>query len=200
MERVFMAIGERIRYIRKLNGLKQRDLGVSVGFDDKSADIRIAQYESGARTPKADLVSEMAAALGVSERALNLPDIDSELGLLHTLFALEDTQGLTVMKEDGKISLRFDHSGGSSAELYEMLFEWCDKKAALDSGEITKEEYDRWRYNYPNRPEAPKAVKAPKVERTALASAPAEEKVPTRTIDDILADIKANLEIMKNGQ
>ena len=195
-----MAIGERIKHIRKLNGLKQRDLGVSVGFEDRSADIRIAQYESGARTPKAELVSDMAEALGVSERALNVPDIDSELGLIHTLFALEDTQGLTVTKEDGKISLHFDHGKGSSAELFEMLFEWYDKKAEYDSGEITKEEYDRWRYNYPNRPEAPTAVKAPKTERTALASASAEDKTPTRTIDDILADIKANLEIMKNGQ
>lgn len=28
--------------------------------------------------------------------------------------------------------------------------EWQEQSAKLESGEITKEEYDQWRYNYPN--------------------------------------------------
>ena len=50
-----MAIGERIRFIRNLKGMTQKWLGIAVGFPEKTADIRMAQYESGARTPKAVL-------------------------------------------------------------------------------------------------------------------------------------------------
>jgi len=46
-----MAIGERIRFIRNLRGMTQKGLGAAVGFDEKTADVRIAQYESGTRTP-----------------------------------------------------------------------------------------------------------------------------------------------------
>ena len=50
-----MAIGERIRFFRNLRGMTQKLLGIQVGFPEKTADIRIAQYESGTRTPKEDL-------------------------------------------------------------------------------------------------------------------------------------------------
>ena len=41
-----MAIGERIRFMRNLRGMTQRWLGQAVGFPAKTADIRMAQYES----------------------------------------------------------------------------------------------------------------------------------------------------------
>ena len=85
-----MAIGERIRFIRNLRGMTQKFLGLQVGFSERTADIRMAQYESGSRTPKADLVELLADALDVSAEALNVPNIDSYTGLMHTLFALED--------------------------------------------------------------------------------------------------------------
>ena len=53
-----MAIGERIRFFRNLRGMTQKYLGQVVGFPEKTADIRMAQYESGSRTPKAELTSE----------------------------------------------------------------------------------------------------------------------------------------------
>lgn len=42
-----MAIGERIRFFRNLRGMTQKYLGTVVGFPEKTADIRMAQYESG---------------------------------------------------------------------------------------------------------------------------------------------------------
>lgn len=54
-----MTIGERIKELRKLRGLTQKQLGIAVDFDEKNADIRIAQYESGTRTPKADRLVNM---------------------------------------------------------------------------------------------------------------------------------------------
>ena len=52
-----MAIGERIRFFRILRGMTQKHLGMTVGFPEKSADVRLAQYENGSRSPKADLTA-----------------------------------------------------------------------------------------------------------------------------------------------
>ena len=109
-----MAIGERIRFIRNLRGMTQKYLGMLVGFPEKTADIRMAQYEAGTRTPKEDLTKALANALEVSPLALDIPDIDSYLGLMHTLFALEDRYGLTIEDRDGEVVFRIDSRRGWS--------------------------------------------------------------------------------------
>ena len=145
-----MAIGERIRFFRNLRGMTQKYLGQVVGFPEKTADIRMAQYESGSRTPKAELTESLAGALGVSPLALSVPDIDSYLGLMHTLFTLEDRYGLEVCEREDEVHLRVHiHKGHDAAELHRMLAAWGKVAAKLKAGEITKEEYDRWRYRYP---------------------------------------------------
>ncbi len=41
----------------------------------------------------------------LSPQALDVPDIDSYIGLMHTLFTLEDIYGLTVSEADGEVCL-----------------------------------------------------------------------------------------------
>ncbi len=157
-----MAIGERIRFFRNLRGMTQKYLGQVVGFPEKTADIRMAQYESGSRTPKAELTESLAGALGVSPLALSVPDIDSYLGLMHTLFTLEDRYGLTVETGENGVSLRVDpRKGKDAAELSEMLTAWAQQTEKLRSGEINREDYDKWRYNYPKYDETSGYVKTP---------------------------------------
>lgn len=145
-----MAIGERIKYIRNLRGMTQKELGMAIGFDEKTADIRVAQYESGTRTPKANYVESIAKALEVSTFALNVPDTDSYFGLIHTLFALEDTYGIKINYIDRELCLTLDKENSSFVTLFEMLNDWKRQTDKLGSEEISKEEYDNWRYNYPN--------------------------------------------------
>jgi len=85
-----MAIGERIRFIRNLRGMTQKYLGMAIDFDVRTADIRMAQYESGTRMPKDTMVHAIAHVLEVSPKALTVPDIDTDIGLMHTFFTLED--------------------------------------------------------------------------------------------------------------
>ena len=145
-----MAIGERIRFFRNLKGMTQKFLGVKVGFPEKTADIRLAQYESGTRTPKSDLTEALADALGVSTMALNVPDIDTDLGFMHTLFALEDIYGLKIDKLDDEVCIRLDKNRGTSyISLLERFTAWQKEAEKCRNGEISKEEYDRWRYTYP---------------------------------------------------
>ena len=157
-----MAIGERIRFFRNLRGMTQKYLGQVVGFPEKTADIRMAQYESGSRTPKAELTESLAGALGVSPLALSVPDIDSYLGLMHTLFTLEDRYGLTVENGENGVSLRIDpRKGTDAAEFSEMLTALAQQVEKLRNGDINREEYDRWRYNYPKYDETSGYVKVP---------------------------------------
>ena len=145
-----MAIGERIHFFRLLRGMTQKYLGMSLGFPEKSADVRLAQYETGSRTPKADLTAALAEVLDVSPHALSVPDIDSYVGLMHTLFTLEDNYGLKVTEQDGELALQVDcRKNKDAARLNEMLWTWREQAAKLEAGEISQEEYDSWRYHYP---------------------------------------------------
>lgn len=157
-----MAIGERIRFFRNLRGMTQKYLGQMVGFPEKTADIRMAQYESGSRSPKAELTENLAGVLGVSPLALSVPDIDSYLGLMHTLFTLEDRYGLTVETGETGVSLRVDpRKGKDAAELSEMLTAWTEQAEKYRNGKINREDYDKWRYNYPKYDETSGYVKTP---------------------------------------
>lgn len=172
-----MAIGERIHFFRIKRGMTQKYLGQVVGFPETSADVRLAQYETGTRTPKSDLTATLAAALDVSPQALAVPDIDSSVGLMQTLFCLEDRYGLTVDERDGEIVLRVNvRKGKEAAELHERLSAWAEQAEKLKAGEISQEEYDRWRYYYPK-----------------YDTVGHWEKVPSRELSDmLLAALKEN--------
>ena len=91
-----MSPGRRIRHYRILRGMTQKALGIATGFSPETADIRIAQYESGVRTPKHALLYTLAEALGVSSTALDIPRIKSREVLNQLLLALEDEYGLMI--------------------------------------------------------------------------------------------------------
>ena len=137
-----MAIGKRIRFFRNRKGMTQKQLGEILGFLGKTSDVRMA--------PKQDLVKEMAHIFDVSPRAITVPEIDSYIGLMHTLFALEDMYGLKIEEIDGEICLRLDKSDYSTySSMFKMFHAWQEQSAKLERGEISREEYDQWRYKYP---------------------------------------------------
>lgn len=92
--------GIRIRHFRILQGATQKALGVAVGFPQENADIRIAQYESGVRTPKHDLLCRLAQVLDVSTATLAVPRIRNAEELHNLLSALEDEYGTTFFNEE----------------------------------------------------------------------------------------------------
>lgn len=144
-----MAIAERIKFFRNLRGMTQKWLGAAIGFPEKTADIRMAQYESGTRTPKADLTNKLASVLDVSPEALNVPDIESYIGIMHTLFTLEDLYGLKIDEIDGEPVIRLNKSAPEYLKMVEMLLAWQKQAKKWRDGEITKQDYDQWRYKYP---------------------------------------------------
>lgn len=145
-----MAIGERIHHFRLLHGFTQKYLGKLLGFNDMQADVRIAQYEKGSRSPKEKYLNALAEIFEVSPHALSVPDIDSYTGLMHTFFALEDIYGLHITEINGELCICLDKSKGLEyLSIFHMFQAWQEQAEKLQSGEITKEEYDQWRYTYP---------------------------------------------------
>ena len=144
-----MAIGERIRFIRNLRAMTQKWLGIAVGFPEKTADIRMAQYESGSRSPKEELIEKLAEVLDVSPAALNVPDIESYVGIMHTLFTLEDLYGLMIDNVNGEPVIRLNKSAPEYSKMVEMFLTWQKQAQMWRDGEITQPDYDQWRYKYP---------------------------------------------------
>lgn len=145
-----MGIGERIRFFRNRKGWTQRELGVKLGFSERTADVRVAQYESGKRAPKEPMIKDLSRIFDVDALALTVPDIDTDYRLMHTLFALEDTYGLTIAMLDGEVCLKMDLNHPKySMSLHKDLRSWNTVKTRLRNGSMTQESYDHWKYTFP---------------------------------------------------
>ena len=140
------SIGRRIKRIRQMRGLTQMQAAIDAGFNGKNVDVRIAQYESGKRTPH-KATEALAKAFSVEPYAIKVPNVDSYFGVLHTLFSLEDEYGMRIVDVNGEPHLKF--SNESSDRLLGDLSEWlCEYKKLLNN-KISKQQYDEWRYTYP---------------------------------------------------
>ena len=140
-ERHIMKIGQKIKRLRKLRSFTQKELGVKCGFKKQSADVRIAQYESGARTTKTELIEDISKILDVNPRYLCEHSGDSIEDIIFTLFDIDDTHGLSISLINGIACLMFN------TEISKRLLEWYSMKNKLSYKEITEEEYHNWKYN-----------------------------------------------------
>ncbi len=128
-----------------------KQLGLETGFLESRAGERIADFESGDNTPEDKLVPELASSLRISPYALKVPDIDSTIGLAHTFFALEDMYGLKIEKDAEGLCLRLKNKSDHANGLDTVFSAWQEQTSKMKVGEITRDEYDQWRYNYPDR-------------------------------------------------
>lgn len=146
-----LAIGDKIKKIRIKRGFTQKELGLAIGFSDRTADVRIAQYESGTRVPKEKIVFAIAQTLKVNPNYLMAPALSNSQEIIHTLFYLDeynsiDMEAEEIIKENGESGNRIKlHLMG----LDHLLEEWYEKKKALESGRISQEEYYEWKLNWP---------------------------------------------------
>lgn len=57
---------------------------------------------------------------------------------------------LAIKETDGALSLTFNKDRATTnPSVYEMCLAWAKQAEKYKNGEITKDEYDKWRYNYP---------------------------------------------------
>lgn len=150
-----MTIGEKIKNARNLRGLTQKELGIKLGFDEKSADVRVAQYESGTRTPKSELLSKIATILDVNVNSLKNPSLENTETFIHLLFDLEQESKKHRTNNFSIISVPNEFGDTQPAIqfhnhlLNEFLTEWQLRRKELNDKIITEEEYAEWMLNFP---------------------------------------------------
>ena len=139
--------GRRIKYFRNKYGMTQKGLGKALGFSEGSGDIRISQYEQGARNPGQRKLEKIAEVFEISPEVLTPADVYSGPGLMSILLAIEDNYNLEVSLDDEDVVIRFvagDYDKWSPKSL--ALFEWGLKNTARNQGLISEDDYDDWRY------------------------------------------------------
>lgn len=95
-----MEINERIRMLMEGKNLSQKELANLSGITEAS----ISKYLSGERTPRIDVVVNLANALGVTTDELIGNDIeDDKMGLVRLKTVL--ARGMESMSEDDKKEL-----------------------------------------------------------------------------------------------
>ena len=84
---------------------------------------------------------------------------------MHTLFALEDRYGLTIETKEGEVLFRIDpRKGKDAARISEPICAWAAIAEKYRAGEISRDEYDKWRYYYPQYDDAQITAKVPSQE------------------------------------
>lgn len=84
----------------------------------------MAQYALGTRMPKSDLTKAIANTLNVSPLALTVPNIDGQLVLMYTFFALENIYGSEINIKNEKIVFQFKDKKSINPPLLQMLYAW----------------------------------------------------------------------------
>ena len=141
-------LGNKLKRLRKFRKKTQEELASLVGLTAKG----IGRYETGDRIPKKEIIPKLAHALNVNESAVDNVDVDSDIGLMHLFFYLEDTYGLEIHEIEGKYYLHFDEKKSVSITVY--LKAWYEEyQKDINNHENLSEEqkykYDEWRYTFP---------------------------------------------------
>ncbi len=150
-----MNLGSRIKKSRVLQKLTQKELGVLIGFSESNADVRIAQYETGSRIPKDDILIELAKVLDVNIEYFKAPNVESIEDVMRTLFAIEEQYIVDFELVDDKDTREYKKAFINVAYLDVEFFikEWSSKHYAMKKGEITESEYFKWKANWPKSSE-----------------------------------------------
>ena len=168
MEGFSMTQGERIKLIRELRNMTQKELGVACGFPEGSADVRIRQYESNKKAPKKDTLNEIADVLKVHVYSIMPYETSNATDTLETLFWLETLGIIDLFKMNTENEPDQDWVFKGSYNDYnyinynapigiavkynlvnEFMQEWYQRYTEFHNEEITKKQYMNWKLNWP---------------------------------------------------
>ena len=145
----------RYRHRRESHVYQQTDMAVPEIMDTdpfhtgcRSAPISSTR-KSGSRTPKEDVIQEMAKVLKVKPKAIADPDYNTYIGLMYMFFDLEVTYGIHVDEIDGELCLRLDRSRKDCTELFDMLLKWNEARKNGQTDFESSAAYEEWKLHYP---------------------------------------------------
>ncbi len=82
---------------------------------------------------------------------------------MHTFFTLEDVYGLHIDEIDGELCLRLDRHNKQYTTMFELFHAWNEQYQKQKSDEQFKDQYDEWRYHYPEKDHTRLKVQVPHV-------------------------------------
>lgn len=141
-------------------------------MDAKSADNRIAQYETNYRVPKKDMLVQIAKALDVNVMNFTGSTPGCAEDIIFTFFWMDkDNRGtinlFQLVRNLGKTNasddraVRFNDNDDWPAHapvgiyfdygiVNDFMREWLKRKEELKAKEITNDEYLEWKLNWPS--------------------------------------------------
>ena len=137
-----MKQGKRLKTIRCHRNMTMKQLGMALGFDESTAAIRVAQYESYTRSPKPDVSLALAKALNVHPNRLPPTPDDPIDAVIEQLLWLEDSETSRFYQECSRLAA--------------FLAQYWRQKSRLLSGEISREEFVEWKLQWPGMSQPPK--------------------------------------------
>lgn len=131
---------KRIRLLREMRGLTQKQLAVSSGVHEMSVQF----YEYGTRKPKPEQLSKLAEGLGVDVSYLQPVELSTRYSLLALLFDLMEEYGdIRIEQHEGNILFGIDPKREYENKLL---------TAAFYAHEIlSPEEFKKWLVNYTDK-------------------------------------------------
>lgn len=131
-----METGKKIKLIRTMRGLTQKQLGELSGIHE----VAIRKYELGKNLPKKEQLKKIADALNVNVNSLLEFNIEADGDVLPLLFAIDDKFSMGIKDSEDGIGLFFDNPN-----LIQFLKDWQAMKELLDNGSQTKANYELWK-------------------------------------------------------
>ena len=129
-----MKQGTRLNYLRKLRSMTMKTLGMRMGFDEKAASCRIAQWEQGFRNLSQESAGSLAAILNVApDRLAQTPENPVD-ALIEYFLWLDEAHNAEFY--------------GEIARLSEFLSQYWNKRSLLARGEISAEAFREWKLHW----------------------------------------------------
>ena len=126
---------DKVKYLRQYRNMTQKELGLKIGFAERSAGVRIAQYESGTRFPKQDKIDKIADALNFQSAVFQIPFFDDVKILLEQIPKWEELLG-----KDFKLLTSVKNKTAKT------IYDWLSFYLKYLEDSYSNEDYEKWIY------------------------------------------------------
>lgn len=137
-----MISGEKLKKLRLLRNLTQRELAHMSGLTDSA----IRNYELGYRSPNEKQLRKIAEALQCDPSALIDHTPISIFEFMQIIFDYEDILKIRPVVDSSTIGLIMHDTNFN-----DFIVEWDEMRKKHYNGEISDEEFDDWKLSYPKK-------------------------------------------------
>ena len=137
-----MISGQKLKKLRLLRDLTQKELAIKAGLTDAA----IRNYELGNRSPTKEQLQKIAKALDCDISSLIDHEPNSIHEFIHIIFDYEKEMKLRPLVDESTSTLM-----SRNMNFNDFLVEWDEMRKKHYDGEITDEEFEDWKLSYPKR-------------------------------------------------